>query len=255
MLFPVGLSGLYGLPYVDNPVSAAFLVPTVLLLALILALAWGIRRLEDARLALFAFCWMALPIIPVLWLRAYAEGDIAHDRYLYIPSMGFVLLLSLFLAEVANHWGASQKTLQIACLAVLALAYALGTVTQQTYWASDLLLYKRAYQIAPRDNLICNDLGTALMDAGNPGEALALYSQVLAREPGFWLSNYNLGYTDYKIGKLFPLVPTRYVSEQEITAGGFSTTIFRNVNTRDEFEELAIPEPMTSNAEKGSKQR
>jgi molybdopterin-guanine dinucleotide biosynthesis protein A len=60
---------------------------------------------------------------------------------------------------------------------------------------------------------------------------------------------------DYKIGKLFPLVPTRYVSEQEITAGGFSTTIFRNVNTRDEFEELAIPEPMTSNAEKGSKQR
>ena len=64
LLFPVGLSGLYGLPYVDNPASAAFLVPTALLLALILALAWGIRRLEDARLALFACCWMALPIHP-----------------------------------------------------------------------------------------------------------------------------------------------------------------------------------------------
>ncbi|HMD83368.1 MAG TPA: tetratricopeptide repeat protein [Terriglobia bacterium] len=201
LLFPVGLSGLYGLPYVDNPASAAFLVPTALLLALILALAWGIRRLEDPRLALFACAWMALPIFPVLWLRAYAEGDIAHDRYLYIPSIGFVLLVSLGLAGISKHWHASRKTLQIVGLAGLALAYALGTVTQQTCWATDLLLYERAYRIAPRDNLICNDLGTALMDAGHPEDAIALYSQVLARQPRFWLSNYNLGYTYYKIGK------------------------------------------------------
>ena len=201
LLFPVGLSGLYGLPYVDHPASAAFLVPAALLLAFILALGWGIRRLPDARLALFACGWMVLPILPVLWLRAYAEGDIAHDRYLYIPSIGFVLLVSLFLAEIAGHWPARRKALQLAGLAGLALAYALGTVTQQTYWASDLLLYQRAYKVAPHDNLICNDLGAALMDAGNAGDAIALYSQVLAREPGFWLSNYNLGYTYYKIGR------------------------------------------------------
>jgi tetratricopeptide (TPR) repeat protein len=202
LLLPVGLSGLYGLPYVNKPESAAFVGPAALLLALILAVAWGIRLLEDARLALFACCWIALPILPVLWLRAYAEGDIAHDRYLYIPSFGFVLLVSLCLAGIANYWRATRTTLQLGGLAALALAYAIGTVTQQTYWASDLLLYERAYRIAPQDNLICNDLGTALMDAGHPSGAIALYSQVLAREPGYWLSNYNLGYTYYKIGKL-----------------------------------------------------
>jgi tetratricopeptide (TPR) repeat protein len=202
LLFPVGLSGLYGLPYVGHPACAAFVVPTALLLALILAPAWVIPRLEDARLSLFACAWMAFPILPVLWLRAYREGDIAHDRYLYVPSIGFVLLVSLFLAEPAKHWRASPKTLQVAGLAGLALAYGIGTVTQQTYWASDLLFCQRAYKISPYDNLICNNLGTALMDAGNPGGAIALYSQVLAREPGFWLSVYNLGYTYYKIGKL-----------------------------------------------------
>jgi tetratricopeptide (TPR) repeat protein len=201
LLFPVGLSGLYGLPYVDNPASAAFWFPTTLLVGLILALGWGIRRMEDPRLALFSCIWMALPIFPVLWLRAYAEGDIAHDRYLYIPSIGFVLLVSLCLAGISKHWHARQESLQFVGLAALALAYALGTVTQQTYWATDLLLYERAYRIAPRDNLICNDLGTALMEAGHPENAIALYSQVLARQPGFWLSNYNLGYTYYKIGK------------------------------------------------------
>ena len=201
LLFPAGLSALYGLPYVSHPASTAFLVPAALLPATILVLAWGISRLEDSRLALFACCWIVFPIIPVLWLRAYAEGDIAHDRYLYIPSIGFALLLSLFLAEIAKHWRMSQKTLQTAALAVLALTYALGTVTQQIYWASDLFLYERAYRIAPHDNLICNNLGTALMDTGNSADAIALYSQVLAREPGFWLSNYNLGYTYYKLGK------------------------------------------------------
>ena len=184
-----------------NPASAAFLVPTALLLALILALAWGIRRLEDARLALFACGWMVLPIIPVLWLRTFSEGDIAHDRYLYIPSIGFVLLVSLFLSKIANHWPASHKTLQLSGLAVLALAYALGTMTQQTYWASDLLLYQRAYRIAPHDNLICTNLGAALMDAGYADSAIALYSQVLAREPGYGLANYDLGYAYYRTGK------------------------------------------------------
>ncbi len=59
---------------------------------------------------------------------------------------------------------------------------------------------------------------------------------------------------DYKIGKLFALMPTRYLSEQEIVANGFSTTIFSNVNTRDEFEGLPVSEPVTSHPEKGSEQ-
>jgi len=203
MLYPAGLSGLYGLPYVTRASSAAFLIPAILLVVIILALAWGVRQMEDPRLALFACCWIVLPILPVLWLRAYAEGDIAHDRYLYIPSIGFVLLVSLFFAEFTRDGRTGIKRVLFAGSAALALAYGAGTVTQQTHWASDLLLYQRAYQIAPQDNLICNNLGTALLEAGNPSGAIALYSRVLAGEPGFWLSNYNLGYAYYRMGE-FP---------------------------------------------------
>ncbi len=202
LLFPAGFSGLYGLPYVQQGASAAFLVPAILLLASAVASGLVIRHLKNARLALLACCWMVLPILPILWLRAYAEGDIAHDRYLYFPSVGFVLLVSLVLAEAAGLWGKYARALEWGALAVIALAYLSGTMSQQRFWSSDLSLYQRAYSIAPRDNLVCNDLGAALMDAGDPGDAITLYSQVLTREPGFWLSNYNLGYTYYKIGKL-----------------------------------------------------
>jgi tetratricopeptide (TPR) repeat protein len=201
LLFPVGISGLYGLPYIENPGSAAFLIPTALLLALVLALSWGIGHLDDIRLAVFACCWIALPIIPVLWLRTFSAGDIAHDRYLYFPSVGFVLLVSLGLAKIAGRWRDHRKALQLAALSVIAIGYGLGTLTQQTYWASDLQLYERAHRIAPNDNLICSNLASALLDAGYPNDAIALFSQALAREPGYWLSNYNLGYTYYKIGR------------------------------------------------------
>jgi molybdenum cofactor guanylyltransferase len=43
---------------------------------------------------------------------------------------------------------------------------------------------------------------------------------------------------DYKIDHLFSLAPTRYISEAEIGAAGFSPTLFRNVNTLQEYEDL-----------------
>lgn len=43
---------------------------------------------------------------------------------------------------------------------------------------------------------------------------------------------------DYKIDHLFRLAPTRYISEDEIVAAGFSLAGFRNVNTLEEYEDL-----------------
>lgn len=41
---------------------------------------------------------------------------------------------------------------------------------------------------------------------------------------------------DYKIGKMLSLAPVRYISGEEIAAGGFTPEIFCNVNTREEYE-------------------
>jgi phospholipid/cholesterol/gamma-HCH transport system ATP-binding protein len=43
---------------------------------------------------------------------------------------------------------------------------------------------------------------------------------------------------DYKIGNLFSRVPTRQISEHEIVTAGFSTSVFKNVNTAEEYQEL-----------------
>jgi molybdopterin-guanine dinucleotide biosynthesis protein A len=43
---------------------------------------------------------------------------------------------------------------------------------------------------------------------------------------------------DYKIDHLFPLAPTRHISEAEMGEAGFSEKVFRNVNTLEEYEDL-----------------
>lgn len=43
---------------------------------------------------------------------------------------------------------------------------------------------------------------------------------------------------EYKISKLFSAVPTRYISEREVGGAGFSAEMFRNINTRVEYEQL-----------------
>jgi molybdenum cofactor guanylyltransferase len=43
---------------------------------------------------------------------------------------------------------------------------------------------------------------------------------------------------EYKIGGLFSQLPTRMIAEQEIVANGFSTAIFQNINTPEEYDSL-----------------
>jgi len=45
-----------------------------------------------------------------------------------------------------------------------------------------------------------------------------------------------LGEGRNKIDALFPLVTARFITEEELTGAGYSSSIFRNVNTPDEWE-------------------
>jgi molybdopterin-guanine dinucleotide biosynthesis protein A len=60
---------------------------------------------------------------------------------------------------------------------------------------------------------------------------------------------------DYKIGRLFARVPTRYIMEHEIVSSGFSTDIFRNLNTRQDYDELTASRPSSEVEKKGKGDR
>ncbi|HEX8088494.1 MAG TPA: hypothetical protein VF762_06545, partial [Blastocatellia bacterium] len=102
MFWPVNLSVFYDVPYVTSPGLANFAWPVIGLAAFSTCLWLMWRKLEDgARVSMaMAVAWLTLPILPVLNLSVFAEGETVHDRYLYLPSIGFAIIAAIALRHL-----------------------------------------------------------------------------------------------------------------------------------------------------------
>jgi Flp pilus assembly protein TadD len=203
LVWPAGLSCYYDTTYVLSPTWYGLFAPFLALIVVAAALGhWFVRARRgnpaSAHAMEFAFVWMALTILPVLNLRFLPAGEIAHDRYVYLPSVGFVMLAAVALGEARRLakivlW----PVLRVAFAAVLVLALGFATARQNLFWSDDLTLNARAHAIAPNNVYATTSLAAAVAEQGMEGAALALYQQVLARQPDFWRANVNLGYLEY----------------------------------------------------------
>ncbi|HVB29269.1 MAG TPA: tetratricopeptide repeat protein, partial [Terriglobia bacterium] len=199
----------YNVPYIKAPGLWSFYLPLAGLVALgWLAWLW-VRKLgkdspADRRLAVFAWAWILIPLIPLLDLSLLPVGEIAHDRYLYLPSIGFSILAAMALRHI--RFGKLKlfglPALQAVAVLLLVLVFGISTAVQDQYWANDLILYGRGVERTPLNKLARTNLGNAMGEQGRYAEALALYQQVLDRDPDFWLAVYNTGYTCYRMGRL-----------------------------------------------------
>ena len=210
LILPLRLSEFYGLDYVPHFSATAVLLPLAFLVIVALAVTLVlivIGRNSHARsreIARFALVLLIVPLLPVLDLHSLTVGDIVHDRYLYLSSVGFALLIALLIRELAQRLPGRQRAiLPVVSVTIIGVAFAALTITQQMPWASDILLYTRGVESAPVNLTVRDNLASALLKANQPERAIPLYQEVLNRNPDFWRSNYNLGFAYYKTAQ-FP---------------------------------------------------
>jgi len=196
LLLPVRLSGFYDLGYVTS--AETVLLPALLCLVVVglaVAMLWRWR----SRPATFALLVVILPLLPVMRLSLLPWREIAHDRYLYVPSIGFVLLLGLWFRWSYHGSAAGQRWIATGAICVVMALYFVGSMGQSLYWADNLVLYARGVNVAPNNLIARTDLASELLRRGRREDALAQYRDVLQREPQFWLARYNLGYAEYSM--------------------------------------------------------
>ena len=200
LVWPVGLSAFYDTPYVTTPGVVNLALP---LLAVVTAagLLWAWSRKTKA--VAFASALLIVPLLPLLNLSVFFTGEIAHDRYLYLPSIGFSILVALALKRIGSGQVRlfGQPAFQVLAAIVLTVLLGLATTAQHIHWASDLLLFYRGVSIAPNNIMPKNNLATEMVERKMYDEAITLYQQVLAQSPNYWMASYNLGYVYYKIGR------------------------------------------------------
>jgi len=198
LIWPVGLSAFYDTPYVTHPDATFWL--TCLALAVIAALLWIWAR--RSKPVAFALGLLVLPILPVLNLPVFIEKEIAHDRYLYIPSVGFCMLLALALRQWPRGLPrvAALPAVQRLTTIVVVLTLGLLTVMQTTYWMNDLQLFARGVAIAPANDIGMTNYGNELFNRQRVDEAILVFTVVADRNPVYWRANFNLGSCYFRRG-------------------------------------------------------
>jgi protein O-mannosyl-transferase len=175
----------------------------------LVAAGYWISKLPDSRVGVFGLGWAIVTILPTLYLRAIASDNFVHDRFLYLPSVGIVILIALALEQIATsktlHRQRKKSAAPVAwaVLAILCTAAFVATLSDQVQWASNILLYQNAMMYAPQNPIVQVNLANGFATLGRYDRAVPLYQSALQRDPRLWLSNYNLGYAYYRMGS-FP---------------------------------------------------
>ena len=194
LIWPRPLSVFYDNTYVSGgwlfwgPLVGLIIVATVFV-------ALGRRSKQ----VMFLGCLVLLPILPSLNLSFFTFGEIVHDRYLYLSSIGFCIVLSVALFYVIRTYD-KYKRLAVVLMFIIGAGWALETVIQLPMWKDDLALYSRGAAVAPRNNLAINNLAATVKDSGDVDQSIVLSQRVLARDPNNWRSLYSLGHSYYTIG-------------------------------------------------------
>jgi tetratricopeptide (TPR) repeat protein len=145
------------------------ILPATATATLILAVWIAVRRHPGFR---FAALWMGLLILPPLYLRGIAGGEIAHDRYLYLPSLGLCVLVAAGLARLR---GGRAAVVILACVA------ALGVYRASEPWSSDVELFQHDLRVAPDNMRAQRQLALAFAAQGRCAEAIPLLDRLRQR--------------------------------------------------------------------------
>lgn len=151
-----------------------------------------------------ATIWLVVPILPVLNLRAFYEGYLVHDRYLYLPSFGFAMLVALAIRHLqlgrGRLWG--QPAIQLGVVAIIGLGLGLEVAESTACYANETTFF--SFLASRSSGASAPDMNRAslLANHGHVDEAIKMYQEILVTQPDDWDVNFNLGYAYYLTGKL-----------------------------------------------------
>jgi tetratricopeptide (TPR) repeat protein len=191
LLLPINLNAFYVL----HPISSIFQLKGVLALCITAAfVVMSVVALRKNKTIFLSLLLIAVPLLPVLYIPALGE-NVFTERYLYLPSFGFVLLLAVVFSWVKeNPSKFSFMILKIITVFLVGL-YSFGTISRNAVWKNDLILFSDTKKKSPDSPLVHNNLGNIYAHNGRIDEAIEEYQAAIKLYPAFAKAHYNLGVT------------------------------------------------------------
>jgi tetratricopeptide (TPR) repeat protein len=177
MFWPSGLAVLYPFPAHGWPRWETTLAPILLI-----AISAGVFDLRKTRpYLLVGWLWylvMLAPVIGILQVGPQARAD----RYTYLPQIGLYLLLAWSAADLCAGWRGRRVLLGGGAACALATMI-LCARAQTSHWRDSESLWTRAIACTSGNFIAHCNLGYALLQTGETGEAIAHFQKAIEINP------------------------------------------------------------------------
>lgn len=202
MLFPFKLAAIYPYPDIRGGLSAIFLFYPLPVIAIIISFFYIVKR---NRQIAFAMLFFAINIFLVLQLLPVGSAIMA-DRYVYIPSIGFFMLLALLCYHLSKK-NKSLKPLVYVIVTGFTIYWGVRTFQQNDIWQNSITLWQSTLKNSPRAVVGWNNYGSAIEKLGNKykkegdeakmkeykQQSIKLFTKAISLKPDYSHAYYNRG--------------------------------------------------------------
>ncbi|NWR29339.1 TMTC3 protein, partial [Tachuris rubrigastra] len=153
---------------------------------------------DSSKTVLMALCLIVLPFIPASNLF-FPVGFVVAERVLYVPSMGFCILVAHGWKKLSNK--SVLRKISWFCLAAVLFTHALKTLHRNWDWESEYTLFMSALKVNKNNAKLWNNVGHALENEKNFERALQFFIQATQVQPDDIGAHMNVGRTYKNLNK------------------------------------------------------
>lgn len=197
IFWPVKLSSYYAYPEPLSLANRAVLIGVIGTALLIAILCVSLRRTRSLMTGWLFFFVAILPAMGVVRVASV----IAADKYAYLPSLGFVIVIAAFFAWLIKY--PKMRIVLLLVVSGLCIAEAAATRNHIKHWSDTIALHEYILETSPNEAAIHYNLGNAFSNEGDMERALAHYKKAVKYDPDSFKGHNNIAVTLARLGR-FP---------------------------------------------------
>jgi tetratricopeptide (TPR) repeat protein len=197
LILPINLKAFYSLHPIYSLSEAKGILSIIATTIFIILAFIGFRK---NKVVFFSILFIIVPLLPVLYIPGLGKNTFT-ERYLYLSSFGFVLLLAVLINWAKACKPSAVNILTVASILIAGL-YSVETVKRNTIWKEDFTLFADTVRKSPDAAEPHNDLGTVFYKKGSIDEAIEQWQIALKLNPDFAEAHNNLGAAFYVKGRV-----------------------------------------------------
>jgi tetratricopeptide (TPR) repeat protein len=120
---------------------------------------------KGKRMECFLLAWIIITLVPSLVILFSQMANPLGERYLYLPSVGFSILLILFLSKIRN------RPAFVMSLLLVFSVYTVSTIDRTKAWENDTTLWEETVKTNPRSLYARINYGSSLLRTGDRHKA------------------------------------------------------------------------------------